>query len=137
MKEIGTVVKADKKNIKIRMERKSACGNCNMCGFKQGDMHVDLNCENKLGAKLGDKVEMEMEASTVLISASIVYLVPLICALVGFLIAYLLGVSELAQFGGLMAGVAFGFLVIFIIDKLVKKTKFTPTCTRIVKEDII
>ncbi len=134
MKEIGTVVKADKKNIKVRMERKSACGNCNMCGFKQGDMHVDLHCENTVGANVGDKVEMEIETSTVIISASIVYLIPLVCALVGFLIAYLAGVSELAQFGGLMIGVAVGFFAIFIIDKLVKKTKYTPVCTRVVKE---
>lgn len=134
MKEVGTVVNVGNKNIKVRMERKSACGNCNMCGFKQGDMHVDITTENHLGAKLGDKVEMEMETSTVMFSASIVYILPLVCAMLGFLVGYLLNLSELGQFGMLMAGVAVGFVAIAIIDKVVKKTKFNPKCTRIVVE---
>ncbi len=133
MKEIGTVVNVDKKNIKVRMQRKSACGNCNMCGFKQGDMHVDITTENNLGAKLGDSVELEMETSTVLFSASIVYILPLIFALLGFLVGWLLKLSELAQFGCLMLGVCVGFVAIACIDKLVKKTKFNPKCTRIVE----
>ncbi len=134
MKEVGTVVKVDKKNIKVRMERKSACGNCNMCGFKKEDMHVDLTTENTLGAVLGDKVEMEMQTSTVIFSASIVYILPLVFAMLGFFVGWLLKLSEIGMFGCLMAGLALGFLAIALIDKIVKKTKFNPVCTRIVKE---
>lgn len=135
MKEVGKVVKIKGENIAVRLERKTACKNCNMCGFGKEDMYVDITTENAVGAKIGDSVEMQMESSTVLFSAWIVYILPLIFAGLGYLVAYLLHQSEIVHFWGLIAGVAVGFLAVAIVDKKVKKTKFNPVCTRIVEDE--
>ena len=134
MREVGKVIKVEKNNIKVRIGRKSACASCNMCGMKSEAAHIDILTENTVNAKIGDSVELELETSVVMFSAGIIYIVPLVTALIGFFIAYILKVSEVMQFAFLMIGTFVGFIFVSIIDKLVKKKKFIPKCIKIIEE---
>lgn len=117
MKEFGEVISCKGKMVTVRFPRKSACGHCGMCAIKPADAHIDMHMENTLGCKTGDKVEVNISNGTVLKMSLLVYTVPLIIGLIGFLAAYFLGASEVWQLVIFVAALALGFLLLRVFDK--------------------
>ena len=59
MVEIGLVVEADSKKVKIRIPRTSACGgNCAQCGSACGGNSGVYTAENAQGLQVGDRVRL-------------------------------------------------------------------------------
>jgi YHS domain-containing protein len=98
-----------------------------------------IKAMNRAGAGIGDLVSISLKSGTVVQSAAIFYLIPLIGLIFGAAIGTTsnlgLPVSETAAsilFS--FAGLAFGFLITAIITRwLSTKQAFTPVITRVIK----
>lgn len=135
MVEQGEVIEINKKNAIVSFERKTACDKCGMCAFNKNDMKVKLTLRNNLNAKVGDIVEVSMGDRFVLISAVIVYIIPLILVGAGIGIGIGCNLSELIQIVLAFTGFVLGFVISALIDKkLKKKTNFSPRITKIIEK---
>lgn len=85
MREDGIVVSIENGVCGVRVRRKTACGeNCASCsGACSAREHICM-AKNVVGAKIGDKVVLETDSKSVLKSAFLVYILPLLAFLAFF-----------------------------------------------------
>ena len=103
--------------------RQSACsGDCHKCsGCGAVEQAMIFTARNPIGARPGDLVNVESATGPVLKAAAVLYMLPLVL----FIAGYLIGMQW--QLGGLVGGLAFmlsiGIAVAY--DRLVMKKKNT------------
>ena len=132
MKQEGIVISVGEKGFAtVTVGRRSMCdgchnaencsGECSMYKIFGGKKEFSATAKNKAGARVGDRVSVETKDSNVLLSAFIVFMLPLIIAFVlyGILKGY---VSEELSLVYALASFAVYFLVLCIIER-VKKNK--------------
>lgn len=104
----------------VLIARKSACsGECHKCGGCGAvEQTLRTMAQNPLDAKRGDIVWLESESRTVLLSAALLYLLPLLLFLIGYLAAYALGGWAAAVGAG---GFVLGLLPAVLYDRRLKK----------------
>ena len=109
--------------------RQSACSGdchkCSGCGAQQQAMLV--TAENPIHAKPGQYVTIRASSGPVLLAAVVVYLIPLVLFIAGYLCFMQLGAT--GWLGGLL-GFALGIALAAIYDRLVarrRKTVYTIT----------
>ena len=88
MQQRGYVSKSDEKSAKVIIQRESACGHsCSSCGGGCNDSNsIVLELENTLGAKKGQYVIVESKSSTILKTAFVAYMIPLMLMIAGVVI---------------------------------------------------
>ncbi|MBR2422748.1 MAG: SoxR reducing system RseC family protein [Oscillospiraceae bacterium] len=103
--------------------RQSACsGDCHKCsGCGAVEQTMIFTARNPIGAKPGALVTVESETGPVLKAAAVLYLLPLVM----FIAGYLLGMQW--NLGGLIGALGFGLSVglVIVYDRLVMKKKNT------------
>lgn len=104
----------------VLIARKSACsGDCHRCGGCGAvEQTLRVTAENPMDAKRGDIVWLESESHTVLLSAALLYLLPLLLFLVGYLAAYSLDRWAAAVGAG---GFVLGLVPAVLYDRRLKK----------------
>jgi len=134
MRETAIVKSVDGEFCTCSTRRKSACGdNCATCKAVCSSREHIFTAINKAGAKVGDTVIIEMPTNSVLKSAFLVYILPLVAFLLGFSYFFSSGKSELTSaFWGIILGGAMWILVSFYGKY--KKAELTPEVTEIVEE---
>ena len=141
MNEIGTVKHIHGITAIVTVERKSACEQC-AAGCKLGDSGADIEAVNRVEAKVGQKVRVEIRPYSYLKGSVIVYGLPALALVAGAVVGkeLLSGffpardpdiVSALAGFGA--------FAVSFLIVKLwsmriEKKPEYKPVIEEIIEE---
>lgn len=123
MTEQGKVIKIEKNEAVVRVQRKSACASCGMCAMKPKDSHIDVRVENALDAKEGDLVQIKLESGSVAKISLLVYILPLALAVAGMLTGIFCRLPDWANlvlFAGLLA---VGFIIVFLLDKKSRKAK--------------
>jgi sigma-E factor negative regulatory protein RseC len=80
----------DEKTAKLKMQRHSACASCGKCTTTSEKKDIVVEVDNSIGAKLGDRVAVNMESMNVLKAVGIAYIFPLIGLLIGRWYVYLL-----------------------------------------------
>lgn len=142
MKEFGVVTRSDRDKIEVKVDRRSACGDCRACGMTEQEREHVFELANTVGAGVGDTVVLEMKAKGFLRAVSILYGVPLIALIVGvaagsFISKFLneaWNPSVLGALGGLVA-VCAAFLGVAKYEKIASKNRtYTPVVTGF-KED--
>lgn len=84
MQQKGYVANTNDNMAQVIVNRESACGHsCDSCGGGCSNPSISLNLENTLGAKIGDYVIIESKSSTILKTAFVAYIIPLILMLIG------------------------------------------------------
>ncbi len=132
MKQIATVTALPGKGVaEVTVARKTACGhdceNCAGCGAVDAGSFTVL-AQNDLELRLGDKVEIFTDQK-VLSAAALVYLVPLVLFLVGYMTTgflYRVVAASLVEplryaCGGL--GFVLGFVLAMIYDRHMRRRK--------------
>lgn len=99
----------DKDRAEIVVTRGTACGaNCGNCESCMFDSQVKADARNLINARPGQKVIISSKSSRVYSAAILVYVVPMVLLVLGYVLAYNLGTSEgiciLASFIGLVMG---------------------------------
>ncbi len=109
MIEIGEVVELHDGEAMVDIQSGDACQSCTMqghCPLSQGKGWT-ISAVDPIGAKVGDRVSIEMEGRTYLAAGALVFILPIITLILFYLIGRHL-VSEplavLAAFVGLFAG---------------------------------
>ena len=136
MLEVGIVESVDEKRgtAKVVFDRKSACDKCRMCLTATGEkMKVYVEVKNTLGAKVGDKVGVQMSDRFVLKAAFIVYVIPVI--LVGAGLAIFRKFNDLILLAVVAVGLLLGVSCGILLDRVIrKKASFAPTLTALYEE---
>lgn len=104
MEEEGLVVEVrpGEKTARVKIERRAMCESCGKCGLmSRGMTDIVVNARNDAGAKVGERVLVELPARDVIMSAFIVYMIPLMAAAAGYVL------------GGFLHAAAFGSEVLF------------------------
>ncbi len=91
----GFVLKVDGEFATVGVKRHTACDTCraNCGGHCDKASTVETVVRNTLGAKQGDRVRLYSRTSTVMGFAVIVFILPLIAAIAGYIIPQLLGAT--------------------------------------------
>ena len=104
----GIVDSIENSKITIKIERDSSCGdNCAMCNACPGK-EMFITTYTKENFNVGDYVRLETNTSLILLSAFLVYILPIILLIVGYVIISL-------YFG--LALMVISFIILFIYDK--------------------
>lgn len=132
--EQGIVLEVRGEIAKVKAGRHSECKSCGAC---PGDKSIILDVQNPLGAKPGQKVCFEIIEVNVLKAAYVVYIQPLVAALLGVGIGYLIATTlnqsiKLFETIGGIIGFIISFVYIKVFDKSVNSaSNMQPTITKI------
>jgi len=133
VKEEGIIIKIEGNLAQAEIERKSACRACGLCSLR-GRNTMMAEVENSIGAKVGERVRIEIPSSAILKGALLFYILPLVALILGIV----LGIKITKhQTGGLILGFSFFILSYILIWLYNKKTKaqniYRPKITRITR----
>ena len=128
MREKALVTKLKDNNIAVvEVQRSTACESCGACSVGKEKLVVTAEVENKVNAKVGDEVNVEMEFSGVLSASLIMYGSMFVAVMAGCI----LGFYGLAKFipldenlVGFLTGAVFMAADFFIIKAYDKKGAF-------------
>jgi Positive regulator of sigma E activity len=121
--EQGIVIEVKNNEAHIKVGRHSDCSSCGACA---GSDSIIISANNKIGAKVGERVEFEVKEVNVLRGAFVVFVLPLIAAFIGALLGGGIG----SYFGGnihtfQIAGGIIAFLLSMVLVKLFDKAATT------------
>lgn len=108
--------------------RESACsGDCHKCsGCGAAKQTVILTARNAIGARVGDMVVVSSDSSRVLKAAAVLYMLPLVLFLAGYLVGEnLWGRGVLLGLVGIVLGIA----LVKLYDRFLTKTGIEYTIT--------
>jgi sigma-E factor negative regulatory protein RseC len=138
--ENGEVVQLKNDIAIVKLQHSAACRQCGICWMAGADT-METEAKNLANAKVGDKVLISVEPNSLLRASFVLYIVPLLFLIVGYLIgiwwAKIIARGNLAEvFGIAFACVFLVFSYFFIrgIDKrLVVGDQFYPVVKSVVK----
>lgn len=135
MTEQGVVLSVKGEFAKVRIGRNSACASCGKCGMTEKQKHVDFYASNEVGAVKGDIVALDIPEINNAKLALVGYFIPLAPALALLFLALGLKWAEWLAIVLFFAGLAVGFAVVALVDKLRKhKWMETPKILQITRK---
>ena len=123
MTQIATVERIlDADHAEISVPRKSACGHdceeCAGCGVTGAAVHA--RASNPIGARPGQKVVVESSTKNMLRIVVLVYLIPVVLFLAGYLVMLAVTASVAVQYTVAVLGAVVGVLLAVWYDRRVK-----------------
>lgn len=141
MNQQGYIIEiVDDITAKLKLKRHSACASCGKCATTSEEKDIIVEVDNSIGAKVGDRVEVNMETINILKAAFIVYTIPLIALLIG-IIGTFYGLKAVNFNGNIeiisaIVGLIFTIIVFLILKKNDKKFRnskeYIPIVTKII-----
>ena len=135
MTQIATVSRIiDSHYAEISVPRKSACGHdCEECaGCGVTGAAVLARAANPIGASVGQKVVVQSETSKMLGIVTLVYLIPVVLFLMGYVVTAFLTSTVAIQYSVAVAGFFVGILAAILYDrKLRERGGLTFTIVRL------
>jgi len=117
MKEKGKVIKIENDGTALlEFAAGSACKKCGAC-MMTGEGKAVTRAKNGIGAKVGDIVEAEIRPSSVIWSSFLIFIVPVIALIAG----YLIGDAQGLGIAGAIIGLILAFIGVGIYDRTLKK----------------
>ena len=90
MRESGRVITVHDGAVDVRMETTSRCGGCTVCSVGSGGETIMQGVLDRLGATVGDTVDVDIPDSVRPLAAAAVFGVPVACLFAGYLAGFLL-----------------------------------------------
>ncbi len=107
----------------VVVTRATACGgNCGSCEACMFQSELKTMARNLVDARPGQRVVIESRSSSVYAAIFLVYVLPLVLAVLGYFAAHAMGASEGWCIAAFFAGVLLGACVI-VLSQRVKKNK--------------
>lgn len=112
MSRSGRVVAMDGQHVVVRFEGASACNTCRsnkVCGSGSAtDLVLDAG---GCGSRIGDQVDVDVDAATAFRALAVAYLLPVFGLLGGMAVASALGMADLGIAAFSFAGMGLGVIV--------------------------
>lgn len=125
-KDYGKVVDISGDIVRVEVERKIQCRGCkleSLC-FHQGKEKTIFEVPNTLDARKGDTVEIAIEPQMRILSAFLVYILPIVFMILTYLVcSSLIGLSENWSILASICAVPLTFLILKQLDKLFSKKR--------------
>ncbi|MEW6409143.1 MAG: SoxR reducing system RseC family protein [Nitrospirota bacterium] len=142
VEEIGIVLSTSGNMAKVEIQKTSACDACptaKVCHPAGGGMIMEVS--NPVGAVVGDKVNVGIEAQIYLKASFIVYAIPVILLIAGAIFGknWAEETGRAAESDMWAAIIGFGFLVVSLViirlwgSKIEKKKKYIPVIMEILR----
>ncbi|MFV0439682.1 MAG: SoxR reducing system RseC family protein [Lachnospirales bacterium] len=131
MAEKAKVIELKDDKIIGTLQRTDACAGCHACEMGVAENEMRLTAINKCDAKVGDYVLVEITVNAMMTATFLMYVLPLITMVIGFLIGNMY--SEIASF---ILGIAFmllTYLGIRFYNGKMDKNKYMATAFKIVE----
>ena len=130
----------DEKTAKLKMQRHSACASCGKCTTTSEKKDIVVEVDNSIGAKLGDRVAVNMESMNILKAVGIAYIFPLIGLLIGTIGTYyvlqLIENTKNIEVISSTVGIIIMLISFFILrkndSKLRESRQYIPIITKII-----
>ena len=130
----------DEKTAKLKMQRHSACASCGKCTTTSEKKDIVVEVDNSIGAKLGDRVVVNMESMNVLKAVGIAYIFPLISLLIGTIGTYYVlqlientkNIEVISSTVGIIIMVISFFILRKNDSKLRESRQYIPIITKII-----
>ncbi len=130
LRTVGTVTELSGDRATIAFRRSKACGDCHAC-VSFGSDQAKTELKNTLGAKVGDRVSVELHSGSVMKASLILYGIPLLALLAGAVAGSFIGNLWTAVFG--IGAAALALLAIRLFEpKFRKRADFNPIMIEIV-----
>lgn len=128
MKQVGQIISADGEYAVVLVAKTSMCGeNCGACkgGCKPGSQKVTAKFDEGISrsAKVGDMAVLELEDSKVLLTAVVLYLLPIAAMFLAYFAAMALSASEQISIVSALSASLFVFFSAKLFDKRLKNSK--------------
>lgn len=134
MREIGVVESISGSIAVVSVKRSTACGEaCATCAAKCNLKGNKIKAGNAVGASCGDLVEIEMKTETVLKSAFMVYILPLLFFFAGYFIFQKRTADEVTAMLAGLAAFAAVFVFLLIWDRL-NRNRHTTVIIKIIEK---
>ncbi len=134
MRNVGHVVRVREGSAEVVMGAHLECKRCGACMAGIEEKQRTLEATNGIGATVGQKVEIEIEPTQAVGAAFLIFILPLIAALLGGWAGYrLAGYTGLrADAGGIGLGVI-AFIAAFALLRHIDRLRSGALIARIVK----
>lgn len=126
MRVKAVVTEVSEKYSVVESERMSACEGCHksaegcsVCSLMESEKKISTKAINRIGAKVGDTVEIETESRRVMLYAAVVFMLPVFLCLAFYGVASLLGFGETVRYVFLAAGFVISLFFIWIYSKFI------------------
>lgn len=133
MKQYGVVKSVDGDIAKVLVKRDSACAGCSsahLCSAMCPNT-TEAAAYNKIGAAVGDTVELETGTSAVLVYSMLTFIMPLVLGLIAYLAAVSMGCGETVTYIAAVCAALLSFIVLCGIVKLRGKRDLEVVVVRI------
>ena len=116
----------------VETQRNSACDGCHkmadgeecsVCSLMGGKRTITSKALNRVNAVVGDEVIIESNTVKILWYAVLVFILPIVLAIVGYFVAVLLGVDEWLRPVAACIGFVGTFLGIFAYSSIVRRKR--------------
>ena len=143
MKNEATVISLEGKTAVVEAMRLSACEGCHknedgtgcsVCTLMGGDSRFRAKAFNSVGARVGDRVVIESHTGRMLLYAVLVFLLPIVVALVCYFAVQALTDRSAWQLGGALVGFAATFVGLFLYSGQLQKKKLDIVITEVIEE---
>lgn len=140
----GKVLSIDNNVAIVEVERKSACDGCHknetgegcsICSLTGGNRKFSAKALNKIGAKVGDTVEIASASSRVLFYSMLVFILPVIIGIAFYFIAEALFHTELYNYLALVLGFVLSLGFVWIYSKTVSDKRCDIEIVRVISRD--
>jgi len=124
MTQIATVSRIiDSNYAEISVPRKSACGHdCEECaGCGVTGAAVLARAANPIGARIGQKVVVQSDTNKMLSIVALVYFIPVVLFLIGYVAMAFLTPDVAIQYGVAIAGFFIGIVAAILYDRKLKE----------------
>ncbi|MDO8848082.1 MAG: SoxR reducing system RseC family protein [Coriobacteriia bacterium] len=138
MHEHGRVITVHDGAVDVRMEVGAACGGCTSCARGANGEMIMRDVVDTLGVTVGDTVDVVIPDSIKSRAAVAIFLVPVVCMLLGYLAGYLLGrwAGIAPDVSGLVFALIGANLAVVGVRaaerKIASSTEFTPKVDAII-----
>ncbi len=143
MIETGIVKESYDNKATIIIQRHSACKKCGVCKIGTDEKTVVTQASNFIGAKAGDRVEVELSFGTLMSASLIIYIIPLLMFFIGCVIGfYLITIhsfganNPIVSFIGGCIFLIVTYLIIRKMDRMGKfRNKYNMDIVKIIEKD--
>ncbi len=122
MLEIGKVAKIEEDKAVVNLSAGGYCDKCRICLFDDKGQRT-LRADNKMGAKIGDRVEVFIPDGMISRSSFLIFILPIITFLIGYSFAWFFSHSDVLSVISGAVTFVLTFYALFIYEKKLSQIK--------------